>query len=98
MMQVGTIIRTLTADTLELVTYVGEAAGGYSTYIVNTGRLVDVLRSKNLETVIRDRYLASNATPGVWVCRSVVCQVIAACSPVPKAGGGPLLLQLGQGW
>lgn len=50
-----TVLRTLANDSLELVSYIGEGPGG-STYCVNMQRIIDLIRLKQLEAVVRDRF------------------------------------------
>ena len=48
------IINTIAHDSLELISYAGEGPGGEQ-YVVNMQRIIDLIRLKQLEAVIRDR-------------------------------------------
>ena len=49
-----TLIHTIAHDALELVSYIGNGPGGEQ-YVINTGRIIELVRLKQVEAVIRDR-------------------------------------------
>jgi hypothetical protein len=63
--QVGTILRTISMDSLEMVSEVGAGPSG-ATFSVNLQRIIDVLRLKSLEAVVRDRWVGGWGRWGRW--------------------------------
>jgi hypothetical protein len=49
------IVRTIAHDALELITYAGNGPGGDEQYMINEGRIVELVKLKQVEAVIRDR-------------------------------------------
>mmetsp|Transcript_28003 Transcript_28003/g.61450 ORF Transcript_28003/g.61450 Transcript_28003/m.61450 type:complete len:586 (+) Transcript_28003:89-1846(+) len=52
---VHTIINTIAHDALELISYIGNGPSGEQ-YVVNMSRIVELIRLKQIEAVIRDRF------------------------------------------
>jgi len=61
---VPTILSTIAHDALELISYIGDGPGG-AQYVVNMGRIVQLVQLKQVESVIRDRF----GGPGLRVFR-----------------------------
>ncbi|GAX83075.1 hypothetical protein CEUSTIGMA_g10501.t1 [Chlamydomonas eustigma] len=55
---VATIVHTIAHDALELISFAGNGAGGEQ-YTINTGRILELVRLKQVEAVIRDRFGSS---------------------------------------
>jgi|LauGreDrversion2_5_1035112.scaffolds.fasta_scaffold200512_1 hypothetical protein len=53
--QVPTVIHTIAHDALELISYIGNGPDGDEQYVVNLGRIVELVKLKQVEAVIRDR-------------------------------------------
>lgn len=50
-----TVIHTIAHDALELISYIGNGPDGDEQYVVNLGRIVELVKLKQVEAVIRDR-------------------------------------------
>ena len=62
--QVPKIVRTIAHDALELISYMGSGPGGDEQYVVNMGRIVELVKLKQVEAVIRDRWVAAGSSLG----------------------------------